>query len=238
MSIILDLKSLRACLLVVLVAAPSRADTAACARVLERARDLRAAGKVKDALAEMNACTECPALADVCEQTRASMGAALPTLSVTARACGGEALAAIVTVDGDVASSVVTLEPGRHDVRATLGGRVEEQTVYVAEGEHKHVSLVLADVSRPTPLGVWVLGAASASALLTAGTLWGVWASLPDGATFGAPIAVGRNPPVVDETRHDFGAAAAVALAVSVTTLVTAIVVYLTRPFPHPKGPD
>ena len=198
---------------------------------------MRSAGKLKDALAQMNACSECPALADVCDQTRASMQGALPTLAVRARTCDGATLDAIVTIDGDVASSAVTLDPGRHDVRAELGGRVEEQTVYVAEGEHKSVSLVITNAPRPTPPGVWVLTASAAGALITATALFGVAWTLPDGASFMTPAA--RDTPLVaDETKHDFVVAAGVALAVSVTALATALVVYLTRPFPHPKGPD
>jgi len=217
----------------------ARADTEACARVLERARDARAAGKLQDALAQMSACTECPALADVCDQTRASMRAALPTLSVRARACDGTTLDAIVTIDGDVATSAVTLDPGRHDVRAVMGRRVEEQTVFVAEGEHKTVSVVIADAPRPTPPGVWVLSAAAAGALVTSGVLFGVSASLPDRSTLiPAVSANGEALVTADATKRDFAVGAGVALAVSMTVLVTALVVYLTRPFPQPKSSD
>ena len=212
------------------------ADTETCARVLERARDLRAAGKLKDALTQMNACVECPALADVCDQTRASMSAALPTLTVRARACDGNSLDATITIDGIPVSSM-TLDPGRHDIRAEVGGRAEEQTVFVSEGEHKSVSLVIADVSRPTPPGVWALGGSAVGALITAGTLFGVSWSLPDRLSPLTPAAR-DSPLVIDETKHDFAVAAGVALAVSVTVLVTALVVYLTRPFPHPKSSD
>ncbi len=209
--------------------------------MLERARDMRAAGKLKDALAEMNACTACAALEDVCDRTRASMRDALPTLSVRARACDGTTLDAVVTIDGAAAASVVTLDPGRHDVRAQIGGRVEEQTVFVAEGEHKNVSLVIADAPRPTPPGVWVLSGSAAGALVVAGALFGMTTSLPDRASLVSPAmrANGDAPLVtVDETKHDFAVAAGVALAVSVTVIVTALVVYLTRPFPHPKSSD
>ena len=204
--------------------------------MLERARELRAAGKLNDALDRMNACTECPALADVCEQTRASIQSALPTLSVRVRTCDGEAFDAVVTIDGSVARSAMSLDPGRHDVRAELAGRVEEQTVFVAEGEHKNVSLVIADVPRPTPPGVWVLTGTAAGALVTAGALFGVSASLP-GTSLVSP-ALSDGPRTLDGTRYDFAVAAGVALAVSVTVLFTALVVYATRPFPRPKSSD
>ena len=205
--------------------------------MLERARDMRAAGKLKDALAEMNACTSCPALADVCDQTRASMRDALPTLRVRARACDGTTLDAVVTIDGDLAASALSVDPGRHDVRASVGGRVEEQTVFVAEGEHKNVSLVITGAPRPTPPGVWALTGTAAGGLVTAAALFGLSWSLPDGVSLLSPTS--RNGPlVVDETKRDFAIGAGVALAVSVTVLVTALVVYLTRPFPHTKSPD
>ena len=201
---------------------------------------MRAAGKLKDAIAEMNSCTACPALADVCDQTRASMQGALPTLRARARTCDGTTLDAVVTIDGDVATSAVTLDPGRHDVRAAIGGRAEEQTVFVAESEHKNVSLVIGDPPRPAPLGVWVLGGTAAGALTVAGALFSVAASLPDPAPFVSPVAIanGEHAIIVDETKRDFAVGAGVALAVSVTMIVTALVVYLTRPFPHPKSPD
>ena len=172
--------------------------------MLERARDLRAAGELKDALAQMNACAECPALTDVCDQTRASMRDALPTLAVRARACDGTTLDATVTSDGD----------------------------------HKSVSLVIADVPRATPPAVWVLGGSAAGAVITAAALFGVAFSLPDHASLLTPAA--RDMPLmpVDETKHDFAVAGAIALAVSATVLVTALIVYLTRPFPHPKSSD
>ena len=215
----------------------ARADTEACARVLEEARGMRAAGKLQDALSRMNACTECPALADVCDRTRASMRDALPTLHVRARACDGTTLEANVSIDGDVAYGVTALDPGRHDVRVQIGARVEEQTVFVAEGEHRNVSLVITDAPRPTPLGVWALTGTAAGALVTAAALFGVSASLPGGPIFGAPAA--RDAPLVaDETRRDLAVAAGVALAVSVTVFATALVVYLTRPFPRTKAPD
>ena len=185
----------------------------------------------------MNACTECPALADVCDQTRASMREALPTLTVRARACDGTTLPAVVTIDGAVGSST-TLDPGRHDVRAEIGGRVEEQTVFVAEGEHRSISLVITDAPRPTPPGVWVLTGTAAGAFLTATTLFGISLTLPDRTSLFTPATRDTPLVVVDETKHDFAVAAAVAVAVSVTALVTALVVYLTRPFPHPKAPD
>ncbi|HEX4517172.1 MAG TPA: hypothetical protein VH054_26690 [Polyangiaceae bacterium] len=224
------------------MASGARADTEACARVLEEARDLRAAGKLKDALTRMNACTECAALADVCASTRDSMRDALPTLSVRARACDGTPLDALVTIDGQLATSAMSLDPGRHDVRARIGARAEEQTVFVAESEHRSVSLVIADAPRPTPPGVWVLGASSVGALVVAGALFGISASLPDRMTLVSPATSGdvNATPFVtpDETKHDFAVAAGVALAVSITVVVTALVVYLTRPFPHTKGPD
>jgi hypothetical protein len=221
------------------VASGARADTEACARVLERSREMRAAGKLKDALAQMNECTECPALEDVCEQTRDSMRRALPTLAVRARTCDGTTLdAAVITIDGETATSSTTVDPGRHDVRAEVGKRVEEQTVFVAEGEHRSVSLVVTDPPRPTPLGVWALSASGAGGLLAAATLFAVSASLPAGMSFLTPISHDMSIDVVDHTKSDFAVAAGVALAVSVTAFVTALVVYLTRPFPHPKGPD
>jgi hypothetical protein len=220
-----------------LLAAPARAGTEECARVLERARDLRAANKLKDAIAEMNACSACPALADVCDQTRASMQSALPTHGVRARSCDGETLDATITIDGDVVGSVTSVDPGRHDVRAAIGRHVEEQTVFVAEGEHKSVSLVVGDAPRPTPPGVWALAGTAAGALVTATTLFGIAASLPDRTSPFSP-ALRDGPLVVDETKHDFAVAASVALGASITVLVTAIVVYVTRPFPHPKAPD
>lgn len=238
----------RAVAAVVITVAPSNAladssaGTEACARVLEEARDLRAAGKLKDALARMNACTECAALADVCARTRTSMHDALPTMSVRARTCDGTPLDALVTIDDQVATSAVSLDPGRHDVRAQIGARVEEQTVFVAEGEHKSVSLVIAEAPRPTPPGVWVLGGSAAGALVVAGALFGLSSSLPDRTSLVSPAAsanVNATPFVTaDETKHDFAVASGVALAVSITVVVTALVVYLTRPFPHTKGSD
>ena len=187
----------------------------------------------------MDACTACPALADVCDQTRASMQSARPTLRVRARACDGEMLDATVTIDGDVAASAVTLDPGRHDVRAAVGGHAEEQTVFVAEGEHKNVTLVIAAAPRPAPMGVGVLAGFGAGGLLTAATLFGVSATLPAQSPVVSPVAInGEHALVVDETKRDFAMAAGVALAASITVLVTAFVVYLTRPFPHPKSSD
>ena len=185
----------------------------------------------------MNGCSECPALADVCEATRASMRDAVPTLSVRARTCDGAPLDATITIDGAPAHGGVALDPGRHDVHAELAGHVQEQTVFVSEGEHKNVSIVLGDPPRPAPLGVWVLTGVASAALLTAGTFWGVSASLGDSYSLASPYARDGYA-IVDQTKRDYAVAAGVALAVSVTALVTAFVVYVTRPFPHPKGPD
>jgi hypothetical protein len=133
----------------------------------------------------------------------------------------------------------VALDPGRHDVRAAIAGRVEEQTVFVSEGENKRVSLVIGDAPRPTALGVWALAGVGTGALITAAGLFGLSASLPAPESFVSPVAInGEHPIVVDETKRDFALGAGIAVGVAVTLFVTAVVVYLTRPFPHPQSSD
>src|ERR1700742_288026 len=130
------------------------------------------------------------------------MSAELPTLHVHARTCDGDALDAIVTIAG-IAGARATLDPGWHDVRAEIGGRAEEQSVFIAEGEHKSVSLVIASAPRPMPLAVPVLVGTSVAALGAAGVLWAVSLSTSTRLVAMYPAAL-NGPLVEDATQRDF----------------------------------
>jgi hypothetical protein len=214
-----------------LVAATSHADTAACARVLDRARELRSAHKLHDSLRELEACTECDALADVCAQATASARAALPTLAVTVHGCDHEPLPeALVTIDGTVVAQdePLDLDPGQHTVRAELRGAVEEQTVLLNESDRRRASLMIGSSSpRPVSPGAIVLGATSALAFASGISLaaWSISISTDALAPPLTAASAARNHDAVD-TKNALLIGAEVAFAVSAATLITALVVW------------
>jgi len=211
---------------------PARADTEACARTLREARRLHAAGELREAVREMDACTACGALADVCAETKRALREAVPSLAVTVHDCDGKALPrAAVFVDGVRVPQAdrVELDPGPHDVRAALDGRTEEQTVVVAEGEKRSASLMLAaSTTRPVPASAIVMGTVSVAAFAVA---TGLFVSL--GGPDVRPTTVGLATPAAavasQRTYDDRLLAASVVGTVALTALVATIVIVLTR---------
>ncbi len=228
-----------------LLSSSARADTEACARTLHRARELRDAGKLHDALHVMEACNACDALADVCASTKAALQSSAPTLTVTVHDCDGVALDdARVSIDGaPVAQGEETeLDPGAHTVRAELGGRTEEQTVLVLEGEKRRASLMIRNPARARPLPVSVIlsGATAAFSLAASATLW-AWAATPLPPVSASPtnIYIRSNEAAPAQGTHDaLVIAASAALAVGLTALVATVVLYATRPFHTAKRPN
>jgi hypothetical protein len=109
--------------------------------------------------------------------------------------------------------------------------------VLVAEGEHRAAKLLVGELRRPAPPGAFVLAAVSGITLATSAALWG-WSMnvAPANASLTSPLM--RGDTVVRQTHEDILLAAEIALAVSVTALATAVIVYLTRPIRVPGRPD
>ncbi len=225
---------------VLLLSPAARADTEACARTLEHARQLHAEGRLQDAIRAMDACTACDAIADVCASTKAALVASVPTLMVSVHDCDGAPLAdANLFVDGSPVAQgePKELDPGPHAVRAELAGRTEEQTVIVLEHEKRRASLMLPGPARPIPPAAIVLGAASGVMLATAASLW-AWGMSSSSATPTGPFFKTREMNASQPMHDDLVLAAAITLGAAVTTLVTAVVLYATRPFRTPKRLD
>jgi hypothetical protein len=108
----------------------------------------------------------------------------------------------------------------------------------VMEHEKRSASLKLSgERDRPIPAGALVLGATAGVLLGTSAVLW-AFGGTSNGTMFGAPLSRTGDMNAQNRTHDDFMAAAAVTLGAAVTTLVTALVVYATRPFRTPKRPN
>jgi hypothetical protein len=216
----------------------ARADTETCARALDEAERLHAAGKLHDAIRAMDACTQCAALSDVCAATGSALRAAVPTLTVTVRDCGGDPVPdAAVFVDGARAEQGrrIELDPGPHTVRAELAGRSEEQTVLVAEHESRRAALLLPAPARPRPMpaSAIVIGATSGVAFAAAAGLWAWSDTIPTYTQAAGPVSsLSRTDQsaALQQTHDPLALAAGITLSFAITGLVTAVILYVLRP--------
>lgn len=128
------------------LASPSRAANP-CLTAADRAQDLRAAGRLKEARASLVVCAQktCNAVVRAdCERWLRAVDEDMPTVVVRAvDARGHDVLGASVSIDDAPApldGTSVALDPGSHVVRArAAGGETVSQRVLVALGEKARV---------------------------------------------------------------------------------------------------
>jgi hypothetical protein len=143
------------------IAAPARADDAACINAIEQALTLRKGGKLHDALKTLATCSDvaCPAeVRTECTQRIDALGAAMPTVVFAAKDGAGDDLYAVtVTMDGaSLATTLdgrpVSIDPGEHAFRfETAGQPPVDKTLVVREGEKNRVETVLLGPATPPP---------------------------------------------------------------------------------------
>lgn len=186
--------------------------------------------------------TTCP------DELRASCGkwlkeieAELPSIVISARdAHGRERADVTVDVDGAPmttwrAGQAIEVNPGTHAIRVHARERTFDQNVVVSAGEKlKTIDVVteapiveITRTTRPVPLAAWVLAGVGAAALASFAT-FGIWTTLDYLKTSGCTPSC--DPSKRDDAFQAKTVAADVSLGVMVTTLASALVVYLTRP--------
>ena len=162
-------KTILACGLSVVLAAaharPARAESAAaaCIDAHEQAQRLMQDGRLRAAREKLLVCSRetCPKVAQTdCATWMRDVARDMPSVVVTAKdAAGGDTEKVRVIIDGEtIAESLdgraLALDPGPHAFRFEAAGRILEQKVLVAAGEHnRHV---VADFTAPAaapPLG-------------------------------------------------------------------------------------
>jgi hypothetical protein len=144
------------------IAAPARADDAACIDAIEQALTLRKGGKLHDALKTLATCSDvaCPAeVRTECTQRIDAVGAAMPTVVFAAKdGAGNDLYAVTVTMDGTSLATTldgrpVSIDPGEHAFRfETAGQPPVDKTLVVREGEKNRVETVLLGPAAPPPL--------------------------------------------------------------------------------------
>lgn len=197
-------RSLSAALGVVVMATctPAFADVPACLQAAERAQPLRAAGELRNARAQLIACSasSCPRAVRVdCTRWLTEVESALPSVVIQARDANGADLARVtVSVDGVVQQSThdglaISVDPGPRVFRLEAPGReATQQTLIVREGEkNRVVAVVLRRPGEPlrpapapapvakveqerggVPAGAWILGGAGLLAIGGGVALW------------------------------------------------------------------
>jgi len=142
------------------IAAPARADDAACINAVEQALTLRTGGKLHEALKTLVACSDpsCPPeVRAECTQRIDAIGAAMPTLVLAAKdGAGNDLFAVTVMMDGAPLATALdgrplAIDPGEHAFRfETAGQPPVEKNLVVREGEKNRVeSVVLGPVAPP-----------------------------------------------------------------------------------------
>ncbi len=144
-------------------------DTAKCVEAAEKAEELRGAGKLFDAKAQLDICGSvgCPALVHRdCTNWLVEVMSVLPTVVLGARDAKGRDVSDVrVTVDGRALSerldgNPLPLDPGRHTFRfETKGFAAVDEPVVLRQGEKNRIVIVtFADskadarvASAPTP---------------------------------------------------------------------------------------
>jgi hypothetical protein len=130
-----------------------------CAAANETAQDLRRAGKLGEARAQLAACTatSCPGpVREDCAQRLKEVEAAIPTVIFEAKNAAGHDLSAVrVTMDGEpllekLTGTAVTLDPGEHHFAFEADGlRKFEDTVVLREGERDRRVQVVLEAAAP-----------------------------------------------------------------------------------------
>lgn len=242
-----------------LLAAPSaRADTEVCLKAYADAQRLRKDAKLLESRKELLVCSQddcATMLRKDCSLWLGEVNEQIPALAV--RVVGPDGCdrpdAAISVDDADVAGAAegrpFELDPGPHVIRASVGGRVKEQSVVVSAGERKrNVTIAFpggaravcgmarapegsspspraTPKARPVPPLVWVLGAAG---LVSAGVAAGFGASAFDQKA-SLDLCKGSCAQAdVDSMQRTF-LVADVAAIVAVSSLVAAGVLYILR---------
>lgn len=185
----------RAVLALVLVAIPARAeDAASCARAYEHGQELRMSKKLAAARDEFLVCARpaCPKAArEDCARWLGEVEAALSSVVVRAARAGASFEDARVLVDGAVVAErvdgrAITLDPGKHVVRVEPRACApHEKDVTLTTGQPTTLDFdVCAEVKPPVttvvrraPFATFVLGGASAAALVTFAIVGGIGAS-------------------------------------------------------------
>lgn len=130
-------------------AQPSKLE---CIAANEDGQDLRRTGKLRDAIQRFEVCTvpDCPApVRTDCLRQNDELRKALPTRRLVVVNGKGRVLKAEVSVDGTAISNQQTvseteLDPGEHQIRATLRGyRPGSKRIVIAEGTHGEETVTL-----------------------------------------------------------------------------------------------
>jgi hypothetical protein len=218
----------------------------ACVSAYENSQVLRQQGRLVEAREALGLCSrqECPALARTdCGNWLEEVEKAIPSVIVQATADGAEITDVQVSIDGKVVTTTldgkaIPTDPGSHRFRFEAAGFAPiETTMVIREGEHyralpaqfvsHHEPLPAVATARPVPATVWILGALTiaGAAGFTAFGLLGDQKkdSLQNRC---APFCASSD---VDVVQHQY-LAADISLGVGVASLVTGLVLFLTRP--------
>ncbi len=165
----------------------------------------------------------------------------LPSIIVVAKDARGKELADVdVDVDGTRVASFtagrpIEVNPGKHVVRVQTRSKTAEENVVINAGEKLKTVEVWTEpraiettrVRRPTPVGAYVLLTIGAVSLASFAT-FGLWSTLEYSKTGGCAPSC---DPANRDTSFDVKTVVAdVSLGVASAALVSALVVYLTRP--------
>ncbi|HLK37289.1 MAG TPA: hypothetical protein VKU41_11095, partial [Polyangiaceae bacterium] len=144
-----------------LLAAPARADDAACVAATETSLGLRKQGKLHQALKELAACAEpsCPAeIKTECSRRIAEIDDAMPTLILAAKDGTGNDLTAVaVSMDGAplvgmLDGRAIAIDPGEHSFRFEAAGQPAlDKNFVVREGEKDRRETVVIGPPAPAP---------------------------------------------------------------------------------------
>lgn len=134
----------------------------ACLAAAERGQELRNAGKLQSARAELLVCqaASCPGLVrQDCIRWYGEVAEAVPSVIVSVKDDAGDDLVdATITIDGQAVpreslGRPVPVDPGAHTVRAVRGDLQREIQVIVAEGvKQRAVEIVLAPPQKAAPI--------------------------------------------------------------------------------------
>ena len=237
----------------------------ACVAAYDRAQDLRRAGQLLAARAQLITCSQptCPpAATDDCVQWLHDVEQSLPSVVVSAAdASGRESPDLRVFVDGtplaDARSGrALEIDPGAHTFRfeSSLGPAVEEHVTILEGQKHRTLSVILgppasgkapsgsvapagpaASPDRPIGATIWLLGGVGVAGL---GVFAGFGAkSLGDESGLRTTCAPHCAVGDVAAIRHEH-TAADLGLGVGVASLAVATLLFFTRPTRPPPRPS
>ena len=232
--------------------APSSAradEKSACVASYERAQVLRRDHRFQRAREELKSCSRvaCPALVrNDCITWLDQVQTAFPSIAIRAQKDGGDVANVKVIEDNEIVATrldgtSLEVEPGEHNFRfETEGAPPVMMTLVVREREKDRVVPVsfvsphaeasagtASSASRPTPVGVYVLGGFGVAGGLTFAILGAVGKS--DESSLRGSCSPNCTQSAISKVKNEY-VAADVGLGVGIASLVAAGVWYLLRP--------